>query len=91
MSEFSIFARSISVSEGIEKAVAQLAKDDGDVFGNLTIESIAEVPDEPRVHVVIKDNQNDAIKGIMTLTLYKDEAVELAKVLLMMFDYESKK
>lgn len=91
MSEFSIFARSISVSEGIEKAVTQLAKDDGDVFGNLTIVSIAEIPDEPRVHVVIKDSQNDAIKGIMTLTLYKDEAVELAKVLLMMFDYEVKK
>ena len=91
MSEFSIFARSILVSEGIEKAVTQLAKNNGDVFGNLTIESIAEIPDEPRVHVVIKDNQYDAIEGIMTLTLYKDEAVEFAKVLLMMFDHEVKK
>lgn len=88
MSEFSIFARGIVASEGFEEAVLN-AEEEG-INGYFRVENIAEIPEEPRVYITLKDLTGKT-SGMLAFALYKDEAVELAKVLLMMFDYEVKK
>lgn len=89
MSEFSIFARGIVASEGFEEAVLN-AEEDG-INGYFRVENIAEIPEEPRVYITLKDLKTGKTSGMLAFSLYKDEAVELGKVLLMMFDYEVKK
>ena len=89
MSEFSIFARGILASEGFEEAVSKAREDDAN--GYFKIVSIAEVPENPSVDITVNDASTGEATGFLSFTLYRDEAVELGKVLLMMFDYDVKK
>lgn len=89
MSEFSIFARGIVASKGFEEAVSKAREDDAN--GYFKIVSIAEVPENPSVDITVNDASTGEATGFLSFTLYRDEAVELGKVLLMMFDYDVKK